>query len=238
MRIGLLGYGKMGQAIEAEALPRGHEITHRLNLGDDRESLATNAPDVVIAFTHPDSFSSDLELCLRLGLPLVVGTTGWYDRLPEVAQTVVRAGARVMYSANFSIGVNILFKLNQRLAEWMNGYPEYDVYIQEAHHRHKADGPSGTAVALAHDILARLDRKNVMAPDLRQRKPQPEELSVGFVRAGEIIGEHQVTYTSEIDEIRIEHKARNRRGFALGAVVGAEALVKKEPGFYNFSELF
>ncbi len=236
MKIALLGYGKMGQAIEAEAVARGHEITHRLNKGDDYASLLTNRPEVIIAFTHPDAFVTDLDFCLKNKLPLVCGTTGWYAKMDEVKEQVAAAQGVFLFSANFSIGVNVLFKLNQRLAELMNGHPQYDCYIEEGHHRHKADGPSGTAIALAQGVLDKLDRKTAFTTDLTRRPPTDEELSIGFVRAGEIIGEHAVTYTSDIDTLRIEHRAHNRRGFALGAVVAAEKL-PSGPGFYQFADL-
>jgi 4-hydroxy-tetrahydrodipicolinate reductase len=158
--------------------------------------------------------------------------------MEKVKKTVGERKATFMYSSNFSIGVNVLFLLNQRLANLMNRYPEYDCFVEEQHHRHKADAPSGTAVSLSQQILAGLDRKTQITTDaLLTRAPKPEELSVGYIRSGEIIGRHKVCYTSEIDEISIEHKAHNRRGFALGAVIGAEWLQGKE-GFYAFSELF
>ncbi|MEM8889932.1 MAG: dihydrodipicolinate reductase C-terminal domain-containing protein, partial [Bacteroidota bacterium] len=144
----------------------------------------------------------------------------------------------VMYSSNFSVGVNVLFLLNQKLAQLMNSYPEYDVFIEEQHHRYKADAPSGTAVSLSKQVLEGLDRKDRIATDaLLNRAPEPEELSVGYIRSGEIIGRHKVSYTSAIDEISIEHKAHNRRGFALGAVIAAEWMQGKK-GFYSFTELF
>ena len=143
-----------------------------------------------------------------------------------------------MFSSNFSIGVNILFKLNRELARIMNQYPEYDCFIEERHHRHKADGPSGTAHSLASQVLEELDRKTAITDaSIRHRPPQPVELSVGFIRSGEIIGRHQVTYTSDIDEITLFHSAHNRRGFALGAVVAAEWMRGKK-GFYEFSDIF
>lgn len=240
MRIALLGYGKMGKAIEQEANGRGHKIVAKIDKDNmvDLESLSLDMCDVIIEFTHPDSFFPNLEKVISLGIPLVSGTTGWYDRIEQVEQKVKAAEASFLYSSNFSIGVNVLFLLNQRLAQLMNQYPEYDCFVEEQHHRYKADAPSGTAVRLSKDLIEGLDRKKVMATDaLLTRAPQPEELSVGYIRSGEIIGRHKVCYTSEIDEISIEHKAHNRRGFALGAVVAAEWL-KGKTGFYSFSELF
>lgn len=240
MRIVLLGYGKMGKAIEQEAVARSHEIVAKIDKDNhgDLDKLSEDTCDVVIEFTHPDSFFPNLDKVSQLGIPLVSGTTGWYDRMQEVEDKVKANDASFLYSSNFSIGVNVLFLLNQRLAQLMNQYPEYDCFVEEQHHRYKADAPSGTAVSLSTDIIAGLDRKTVVATDaLLNRAPSPEELSVGYIRSGEIIGRHKVCYTSEIDEISIEHKAHNRRGFALGAVIAAEWL-KGKKGFYSFSEMF
>ncbi len=240
MRITLLGYGKMGQAIEAEALQRGHQISHRIDRHNYQEldSLSKDSTDLVIEFTHPESFESNLRAILAKGLPVVVGTTGWYDRIDEFKKEVEAVKGSFMYASNFSVGVNLFFKLNQRLAELMNPHVDYDPYLEEQHHRYKADGPSGTAHTLARDLIMRLDRKTRLSDEqLRNRAPQDDELSVSFSRAGEIKGTHRVVYTSEIDSISIEHRAHNRRGFAQGAVIGAEWLLGKR-GFYEFSEIF
>jgi len=240
MKLALLGYGKMGKAIEQEALARGHEVVAKIDMNNQQEldSLRIETCEVIIEFTHPDSFFPNLEKVSKLGIPLVSGTTGWYKRMAEVESMIKERNAGFLYSSNFSIGVNVLFLLNQRLAQLMNRYPEYDCYVEEQHHRHKADAPSGTAVSLSQQILEGLDRKNEVATDaLLNRAPKPTELSVGYIRSGEIIGRHKVSYTSEIDEITIEHKAHNRRGFALGAVIAAEWLQGKK-GFYSFSKLF
>lgn len=230
----------MGKAIEQEALKRGHQISARIDLNNqqDIESLTVENTDVVIEFTHPTSFEGNLKAVMALGLPMVTGTTGWQDKQTDIEAIVSTANGSLMHSSNFSVGVNVLFKLNQRLAALMNQYPEYDCYIEEQHHRHKADAPSGTAHSLAQQVLAGLDRKSSIATEeLRHRAPTPEELSVGYVRCGEIIGTHRVAYTSDIDSIRIEHQAYNRRGFALGAVIAAEWIVGKS-GMHEFSDLF
>ncbi|MEZ4828651.1 MAG: 4-hydroxy-tetrahydrodipicolinate reductase [Bacteroidia bacterium] len=238
-RIAIIGYGKMGKAVEKEALARGHQISMVLDVGNQKEieALSPENTDVVIEFTHPDSFWGNLNQVLASGVPMVSGTTGWYQRLEEVRQLVTNTGGGLMYSSNFSIGVNVLFKLNQYLAELMNRYEQYDCFVEERHHRHKADAPSGTAHSLSLQILAGLDRKSRIAgEELRSRKPAPEELSVGYVRSGEIIGEHSVAYTSDIDTVTISHTAHSRRGFALGAVVAAEWMYGKT-GIYEFSAI-
>jgi 4-hydroxy-tetrahydrodipicolinate reductase len=238
-RIALLGYGRMGQAIDTEATARGHEITHRISRSN-RESLADLSAatcDLVIEFTQPEAFLGNLRAVMAAGLPMVTGTTGWHDQVAEVEAIVAEHEGLLIHASNFSVGVNVLFKLNQRLAELMNGQPQYDPFVEEQHHRHKADGPSGTALTLAQDLLARLDRKTrVAGPELVSRPPHPDELSVGFVRAGDIKGTHRVTYSSEIDSLSLEHVAYSRRGFAQGAVIAAEQLAGRR-GVLPFSEL-
>lgn len=238
--IALLGYGRMGRAVEQAAQARGHIVSLRIDQ-DNRHELAQLRPDntdVVIEFTQPDSFFPNLEAVLAQGVPMVSGTTGWHDRLAEARTRVAAAGGSLVYSSNFSVGVNLLFALNRRLATWMNDLPTYDCYVEEQHHRHKADAPSGTARTLADDIIARLDRKTrIAAAELMHRPPAPEELSVGFVRSGEIVGRHRVTYTSAIDSLSIEHVAQSREGFAQGAVLAAEWIADKQ-GCFDFAELF
>lgn len=238
-RIALLGYGRMGQAIEPEAIARGHEITHRITR-KTRELLTQLNPticDLVIEFTHPEAFMDNLRMVMQAGLPMITGTTGWHDRMDTVVDVVNQHQGLLIHASNFSVGVNLLFKLNQRLAELMNGQPQYDPFIEERHHRYKADGPSGTALTLAQDLLSRLDRKQrVAGSELTNRPPDQAELSVGFVRAGDIKGTHRVSYTSDIDTLSIEHVAHNRRGFALGAVIAAEQ-AKERQGVWAFADL-
>ena len=238
-RIALLGYGRMGQAIEPEATARGHHISYRISRENRelRTELGPDNSDLVIEFTHPDAFMDNLRAVMQAGLPMVTGTTGWHDQTDRVAQIVAEHQGLLIHASNFSVGVNLLFKLNQRLAELMNGQPQYDPYVEERHHRHKADGPSGTAMTLAQDLLARLDRKqHIAGAELRSRPPHEDELSVGFVRAGDIKGTHRVSYTSEIDSLSIEHVAHNRRGFALGAVIAAEQVAGRK-GLVAFADL-
>lgn len=240
MKIALWGYGKMGKAVEEEALCRGHEISHRIDLDkpENKDKLHPDNTDIIIEFTHPESFQSNLEFALSRQIPMVSGTTGWYDQLELIKQKVEQEEGSFLYSPNFSVGVNILFKLNQVLARLMNAYPEYDCFIEEQHHRFKADSPSGTAIALANQVLSDLDRKSKLCDEeLRHRAPEDHELSVGFVRAGSIFGTHKVVYNSEVDQITISHQAFSRRGFALGAVIGAEWLAGKK-GFHQFADIF
>jgi len=239
LKLALIGYGRMGKAVEQEALQRGHEIIAKIDKDnrDELNNLGAEGCDAVIEFTHPQSFEGNFEVITDQGLPLVTGTTGWYEDMDKYRRRIKEKEGAFLYASNFSIGVNILFKLNRRLARLMNPYQQYDPFIEEQHHRYKSDGPSGTAHTLARDLIERLDRKSTLAgEELRDRAPREDELSVGFVRSGEIIGRHKVSYHSEIDSLSIEHVAHNRRGFALGAVVGAEWLADKK-GFYEFIDI-
>jgi len=242
MRISLLGYGKMGKAIEREAVSRGHEVVHRISRSNpaDWQRLSSESTDVVIEFTHPSSFDYNLDKVLEMGIPMITGTTGWYDRAEEIAEKVLGVKGTFLYGANFSIGVNILFQINKQLAKLMNPYGDYDVFIEERHHKNKADGPSGTAHVLAQQVLDYLDRKEKVAgPEaLQNRPPTAEELSMGYVRSGDIKGTHTVSYVSDIDSLSITHEAYSRRGFALGAVIAAEWLYQKPNGFYDFADIF
>lgn len=230
----------MGKAVEQEATARGHEIVGRIDK-DNAEELGkygSGDVDVAIEFTHPDSFQGNLEAMMAAGIPLVSGTTGWHERADSVEKLVEDKGGSFLYASNFSVGVNLLFELNRKLASLMNGYPEYDVFVEEQHHKFKADSPSGTAISLGQQIIDDLERKDKIAgEELRTRAPQDNELSMGYIRAGDIIGQHTVTYRSDIDRISLTHEAYNRRGFALGAVIGAEWIVGKA-GFHAFHELF
>ncbi len=240
MKIALVGYGKMGKAIEKEAVARGHEISFRIGrkAPEKIKALSPENTDAIIEFTHPESIMGNFELLLPKGIPLITGTTGWTDRFKKVKKMVDKHQATLLYGSNFSVGVNILFQLNQLLATLMNRYDAYDCFVEERHHQHKADAPSGTAETLALQIINRLDRKERLATEeLRTRPPKPKELSVGYVRSGEIYGEHTVAYTSIIDSLQIHHRAHNRRGFALGAVIGAEWIIGKK-GIHDFQELF
>ena len=240
LKIALLGYGKMGKAIEQIALKRGHEIPFIIDLhnAEDIHKIEKARVDVVIEFTHPDSFRQNMEQLIPTAVPIVTGTTGWHNDKSMYKGLVKEHEAAFMYASNFSVGVNLLFLLNEQLAKWMNAYSDYDVFIEERHHNQKADGPSGTAISLANGIIEHLDRKQQWQSEkLASRPPVEEELSIGFVRGGNIPGTHTVSYTSEIDSLSISHIAHNRTGFALGAVIAAEWIHDKK-GFFEFKELF
>jgi 4-hydroxy-tetrahydrodipicolinate reductase len=230
----------MGKAIEAIAIERGHTIVHRLGKADGNPAdvIARHPVDAIIEFTHPTVVLENLRQLIPSRIPIVVGTTGWNAHWAEVEQQVTDAESALVYGANFSVGVNLMFRLTQELARLMNRFPAYDPYVEERHHRHKADAPGGTALQLAAHLLHELDRKTEIAPaaELLHRPPKPEELSVSFTRAGEIPGEHVVGFTSGVDSLEIRHKANNRSGFALGAVLAAE-WVQGRRGCYPFEKV-
>lgn len=229
MKIALIGYGRMGHAIEQIALGRGHEIV--LKIGSNNAHLLTDGSlqqaAVAIEFTRPDAALDNVMACFKAGVPVVCGTTGWNDRLPEVYKACADYKGALLQASNFSIGVNIFFEINKRLAELMQPQTDYDVQIEEVHHTGKKDAPSGTAITLAEQILERVDRKTSWALDGQA----PQELSIKAVRTEGVPGTHTVTYDSAIDRIELIHTAHNREGFALGAVIAAEYLAGKKGVF-------
>jgi 4-hydroxy-tetrahydrodipicolinate reductase len=232
MKIALIGYGKMGKTIERFALQRGHSITVRIDKDntDDIYSDAFKSSDTAIEFSVPETAFYNVSTALNLGVPVVCGTTGWLDRLDEAKQLCEKQKLAFIYSSNFSLGVNIFFYINRRLAEVMKKYPEYSVSIEEIHHTHKKDAPSGTAVTLAEDILNHI---NLAKWSLDREE---NSLHISAVREGEVPGTHSVMYENNIDLITIRHEAKSRDGFALGAVIAAEFALGKQ-GFYTMKEV-
>jgi 4-hydroxy-tetrahydrodipicolinate reductase len=243
MNIALLGYGKMGRIIEQFAIDRGHEIVLKIDAFNLNELTAENLKkaDVAIDFSTPDSALANIEACFNAGTPVVVGTTGWYDRLSEVRSKCEQSNNTLLYASNFSIGVNVFFFVNKVLAKIMNRYPQYEVLVEEIHHTQKLDSPSGTAITIAEGIIEGLDRKNQWVNDLvgegDEVVAKQEQLLIESHRIEEVPGTHTVIYSSEVDDIELQHKAHNRAGFALGAVVAAEWL-KDKKGFYSITDMF
>lgn len=237
MKIALLGYGKMGKAIEAIALERDHEIGVIIDDEDDWMEKLDDLRDcdVAIDFSLPSTVVSNIMRCFDLNIPIVVGTTGWYDQLDSVVHDCQQRGQALFVASNFSIGMNIMFDLNRRLAKLMNGYEDYQVEIEETHHIHKLDAPSGTAITLANDIINELDRK-----DSWQLSTTPgidgHAIPITSIREGEVPGIHEVVYDNEIDTITLSHSAKSRKGLALGAVLAAEYLFGKK-GYYTMRDL-
>ncbi|MCU0360407.1 MAG: 4-hydroxy-tetrahydrodipicolinate reductase [Bacteroidia bacterium] len=234
MRIVLFGYGKMGKEIEQIALQRKHEIILKID-ETNVEHISSDdlkKADVGIEFSTPHSVIKNIHTAFDVKLPLVVGTTGWYDQLEKIKSDCLKKDGALFYASNFSLGVNLFFKVNSYLAELMNKYEDYEVSMEEIHHIHKLDKPSGTAISLANQILEKINRKKNWS--ISEKKP--ETLFIQDVREGEVPGTHIVRYKSGIDDIEIMHKAHNRKGFALGAVLAAEFLHNKK-GVYTMSDL-
>ena len=234
MRILLLGYGKMGKTIEQIAIERGHSIVGKIDVQNraDMDKLQTADVDVAIEFSSPESAFENIIYCLKKGWPIVCGTTGWLDRRAEVEALCKAQTGSFFYASNYSIGVNLFFRLNRMLARLMNGH-EYQSSMTEGHHIHKLDAPSGTAITLAEGIIEEME--NV---DGWKLAPESEEgyLQILAERRGEVPGTHIVRYESEVDTIEISHTAHNRQGFALGAVVAAEWLPGKF-GVFGMNDL-
>lgn len=243
MNITLFGYGKMGQIIEKFAQQRGHQI-HSIVDENNRSDIHPSAirdADIAIDFSTPEAVLGNIDLCFEAGVPLVVGTTGWYDRLDEIKSRCLIGNQALLYGSNFSIGVNVFFHINKLLAEVMNPYKQYDVQVEEIHHTHKLDSPSGTAITIAEGIIEQLDAKSEWVNNLigegGEIIPKAPQLLIESHRIDEVPGTHTVLYSSEVDQIEFKHTAHSRAGFALGAVIAAEWLQGKT-GFYQVTEMF
>ena len=230
MKIALVGYGKMGKIIDEIATKRGHEVVARLNETPTKENL--NNPDVVIEFSSPESAFGNIKFCLENKIPVVAGTTGWLEKKPEVEKIALENETGFLYGSNFSLGVNLFFALNEKLAEMMAPFQnDYSCQLEEIHHIHKLDAPSGTAISIAEGIFKHSDFKS-----WKLDETQGTELGITAIREGEVPGTHSVYYRSEVDEIEIKHTAFNRNGFALGAVIAAEFL-KDKKGIFSMKEV-
>jgi len=235
MNIALIGYGKMGKAIEAAAMERGHEIVLKIdanNLHDFTAEKLAKA-EVAIEFTGPDSAAENVIRCLEYRVPLVCGSTGWLNRWKEAEERCRELQGAMLYASNFSVGVNLFFELNKYLAALMQQHPEYRVSMEEIHHTLKKDAPSGTAITLAEQILERISRVKQW---VGEKKAIPGDLPIVSKRIDPAPGTHRVRYTSEIDDIEIVHTAHNRRGFATGAVMAAE-FIRGKKGIFSMKDV-
>ena len=231
MKIALLGYGKMGKAIEKIALKRNHEIIFLLDK-NIRKGKLSNA-DVAINFSIPDSAYDNIIMALELNIPVVSGTTGWLKSYDKVKKYCLENNLSFLYSSNFSIGVNLFFKINQNLAKLMNNYKEYIVEIEETHHIKKLDKPSGTAISIAEDIISNSNYNNWK---LNEVNNSHSTILINSIRKDDIPGTHNITYSSKIDEIKISHIANSREGFAFGAVIASEWL-KNKKGVFSMKDV-
>lgn len=237
MNIALIGYGKMGQAIEDIALKRGHMITCKIssrNLQDFNPRVLQWA-DVAIEFSTPESAFANISRCIEIGVPVISGTTGWLNKMEEIRQLCHDRDGSFLYASNFSIGVNIFFEINKRLAQLMNKYEVYDVNIKEIHHTAKLDKPSGTAITLAKDIIENVDRKKVwtISPP---NDNHSRSLYIDAERTENVPGTHIINYDSDIDSISISHTAHSRLGFAKGAVQAAE-WIRGRKGIFEMKDV-
>lgn len=235
MKIALIGYGKMGQIIDTLAQEKGHDICARIDINGQQsiEDLIEIRPDVAIEFTNPESSPSNIEFCIRESIPIVVGSTGWYDHYDRLTTLCAEQESALFTATNFSIGVNIFFSINEYLARKMNDWQDYAVQIEETHHIHKVDAPSGTAITIADGILASLQRKESWK---NQTSDLSTDLEILSHRENEVPGTHAVTYSSAVDSIEIKHTAHSRLGFAHGAIKAAEWLVDKQ-GVFGMADM-
>lgn len=226
MKIALIGYGKMGKEIEATALQRGHSVVLKINSGN-ADALTTaqlKLADVAIEFSKPGLAVSHIMTCFEAGIPVVVGTTGWYEKLNDVKQIASQQNQSFLYASNFSIGVNLFFQINRQVAALMANQSAYHLKLQEIHHLQKLDAPSGTAITLAEGVMQENSRKQKW---VNHASNQDHELGIESLRMEGVPGTHRIAYESEIDSIELIHTAHNRKGFALGAVMAAEWLQGK-----------
>lgn len=224
MKIALVGYGKMGKIIDEISQSRGHEVVARLKETPNRESLKD--ADVVIEFSNPEAAFENIKVCLENKIPVICGTTGWLDKKPEIERIAVEQNSAFLYGSNFSLGVNLFFAINEKLAKLMNNVDEYQCQLEEIHHIHKKDAPSGTAISIAEGII-----ENSKYEAWKLDETKDKELGIFAIREDEVPGTHSVFYRSEVDEIEIKHTAFNRNGFALGAVIAAEWIAGKQGVF-------
>lgn len=235
MKIALVGYGKMGKAVEEIAMEKGHQIVLRINSKnpDDLNLSNLKKADVAIEFTRPETAVENITTCLKAGLPVISGTTGWLEKSEHVKESVRANNGAFLFASNFSIGVNLFFRLNSYLAKMMSSYPDYEVLVKEIHHTEKKDAPSGTAITLAEQILSNYSFRKEW---INEPANDPEKLAIISERIDTAPGTHEVTYRSSIDDIQIKHTAHSRKGFAGGAVLAAEFIIGKK-GIFTMSDV-
>ncbi|MFT3902142.1 MAG: 4-hydroxy-tetrahydrodipicolinate reductase [Niabella sp.] len=235
MNIALIGYGKMGKAIEAIALERGHNILLKIDVNNSHELTPENIAkvDVAIEFTGPHTAFDNITKLLKMGVPVVSGSTGWLAKMDEVEALCKQQNGTFLYASNFSIGVNLFFELNKKLAAMMHPHKQYEVSLKEIHHTEKKDAPSGTAITLAEGVLKSYTEKGKWVNDTA---PAADELLIVSERVDPAPGTHIVNYHSEVDDITITHTAHSRKGFALGAVLAAE-FVNGKKGIFNMKDV-
>ena len=216
MKIAILGYGKMGRAIEKIALQRGHEVVLKINSQNPADTADFSVVEVAIDFSTPDTAFNNINTALTQGIPVISGTTAWLEKQAEAEQLAIENSTAFLYASNFSVGVNLFFELNKKLTQLISNHKQYQANMKEIHHTHKLDAPSGTAISLAKDMKG--------------------EIHIESERTGEFPGTHIITYQSQIDTIEIKHEAHNRKGFALGAVLASE-WIKDKKGVFSMNDM-
>lgn len=236
MNVALFGYGKMGKEIEKLLLERGHSISLKVSSKDDLESLNFNSTDVVIEFSTPQTAEKNITFCLTHNLPVIIGTTGWYDDFENLTSLCIEQNGAMLHATNFSLGVNLFFALNKHLAKLMNNHPSYKCSVKEIHHTEKVDAPSGTGISIAEQIIDEnesLSQWENVAPIALQSS---SSLALESERLPNVPGTHEVIYENDIDKIEISHTAHNRKGFALGSVIAAE-WIKDKTGVFTMNNV-
>lgn len=235
MKAAIIGYGKMGREIEKVLLERGHRVALIIDQQNSHELDAEHLKgvDVALEFTTPATAYENLKRCIGCKVPVVSGTTGWTERLKELEDYCKEQGSALFYASNFSLGVNLLFRLNRQLAKLMNRFAHYEVSIEEIHHTQKKDAPSGTAITLAEGIISEMERKSGWVND---EPASQEQIAIHSIREGMVPGIHTITYDSADDRLELRHEIKNRRTLAEGAVVAAEFLCGKT-GVYTMEDL-
>lgn len=234
MKIALLGYGKMGHEVEKIALEHNHSIGLTLDNEKDWQEKGEllKECDVAIEFSIPAIAIENIQKCFKAGIPIVVGTTGWYHRFQEISELCLNSNNTLFYASNYSIGVNIFFDINRRLSTLLEAYPMYSPSMVEIHHTQKLDAPSGTALTLANDIIA----SNSRYTKLTEATPEAGEIQIQSIREGNVPGTHSITWRSDIDQITLTHEAKDRRGFAIGAVMAAN-WVQNRHGVFTMKDM-
>lgn len=227
MKVAIIGYGKMGHEIEKVLTERGHNVVFKFDIDNADQMVAENLQqaDVAIEFTSPATAYDNIRRCVEVGVAVLSGSTGWTERKGEIDELCGQRGGKFFYASNYSLGVNVMFRLNRWLAKVMAGLPQYGVKIEETHHIHKLDAPSGTAATIAAEMAEASNGKVVVAKE-----------EIVSYREGEVPGIHTITYDSEEDTLTVSHSAKSRRGLALGAVLAAEWLVEQGSGVYSMDD--
>ena len=231
MNIALFGYGKMGKVIEKIAEERGHVITARIDIENPKERFDLSATDVAIEFSVPESAEENIRFCIDNNLPIVVGTTGWYDQLTELSDYCISQNSSFLHATNFSLGVNVFFELNRKLAQMMSKFSDYKASMIETHHTEKLDAPSGTGISLAEGLIEQHESYTSWENVKKSEIITEGALSIESVRSPNVPGTHEVRYESAVDKIELVHTAHSRDGFGLGSVIAAEWIVGKQGVF-------